>query len=66
MILTKSKTKIGPYDHGRKMSLKAFEFAETEEGRKRIAALIGYGGVQLAITVEVADADAVRLSAAGR
>ena len=32
MILAKSKTKIGPYDHGRKMSLKAFEFAETEPG----------------------------------
>jgi Uma2 family endonuclease len=31
MILT--KTKIGPRHHGRKMSLKAFEFASTEEGR---------------------------------
>ncbi len=27
-----TKTKIGPHDHGRKMSLKAFEFAEVEEG----------------------------------
>lgn len=27
-----AKTKIGPRDHGRKMSLKAFEFAEVEEG----------------------------------
>ena len=32
MILTKPKTKIGPYDHGRKMSLKAFEFAKVEDG----------------------------------
>jgi hypothetical protein len=32
MILAKSKTKIGPYNHGRKMSLKAFEFAKVEEG----------------------------------
>ncbi len=34
MILTKtkSKTKLGPRDHGRKMSLKAFEFARVEEG----------------------------------
>jgi|ERR1051325_5134182 hypothetical protein len=32
MILTKAKTKIGRRDHGRKMSLKAFEFVETEEG----------------------------------
>ena len=32
MILAKSKTKIGPYDHGRKMSLKAFEFAKVEDG----------------------------------
>lgn len=32
MILTKSKAKIGPRDHGRKMSLKAFEFAQVENG----------------------------------
>ena len=32
MILTKAKTKIGPQHHGRKMSLKAFEFAQVEEG----------------------------------
>jgi Uma2 family endonuclease len=32
MILSKTKTKIDPRHHGRKMSLKAFEFAETEEG----------------------------------
>jgi hypothetical protein len=32
MLLAKQKTKLGPHDHGRKMSLKAFEFAETEEG----------------------------------
>lgn len=32
MILTKTKAKIGPRDHGRKMSLKAFEFAQVEEG----------------------------------
>src|ERR1700722_14538165 len=31
MILARSKTKIGPYDHGRKMSLNAFEFAKVEE-----------------------------------
>ena len=30
MLLT--KTTIGPRQHGRKMSLKAFEFAETEDG----------------------------------
>jgi Uma2 family endonuclease len=30
MILT--KTKIGPHHHGRKMSLKAFEFAQVEDG----------------------------------
>ncbi|HEY3787633.1 MAG TPA: hypothetical protein VGL71_02205, partial [Urbifossiella sp.] len=30
MILTEPK--IGPRQHGRKMSLKAFEFAEVEEG----------------------------------
>src|SRR5207245_2300050 len=34
MILTKTaaKSKIGPYHHGRKMSLKAFEFAQVEKG----------------------------------
>ena len=34
MIVAKSKAKpkIGPHQHGRKMSLKAFEFAEVEEG----------------------------------
>jgi hypothetical protein len=32
MIVAKPKAKIGPYDHGRKMSLKAFEFAEVEHG----------------------------------
>jgi Uma2 family endonuclease len=34
MIVAKSKakSKIGPRQHGRKMSLKAFEFAEVEEG----------------------------------
>jgi Uma2 family endonuclease len=32
MIGTKTKTKIGPRDHGRKMTPKAFEFAEVEEG----------------------------------
>jgi len=34
MILTKAKTKakLGPHDHGRKMSLKTFEFAKVEEG----------------------------------
>jgi Uma2 family endonuclease len=34
MILAKSKAKpkIGPRQHGRRMSLKAFEFAEVEEG----------------------------------
>jgi hypothetical protein len=34
MILSKAdvKTAIGPYHHGRKMPLKAFEFAEVEEG----------------------------------
>ena len=32
MILTKTKAKIGPQHHGRKMSLKAFEFATVEEG----------------------------------
>jgi Uma2 family endonuclease len=32
LIITKRKTKIGPNDHGRKMSLKDFEFVETQEG----------------------------------
>lgn len=32
MILAKTKKKIGPRHHGRKMSLKAFEFAKTEDG----------------------------------
>ncbi len=32
LTITKRKTKIGPDDHGRKMSLKDFEFVETEEG----------------------------------
>ncbi|HYV34794.1 MAG TPA: Uma2 family endonuclease [Gemmataceae bacterium] len=32
MILTKSKTKLGPRHHGRKMSLKEFEFAKVQEG----------------------------------
>lgn len=32
LTLRKRKTKIGPRDHGRKMSLKDFEFIETEEG----------------------------------
>ena len=32
MILTKSKAKIGPQDHGRTMSLKAFEFVQVKEG----------------------------------
>jgi hypothetical protein len=32
MIVAKTKTKLGPEDHGRTMSLKAFEFAEVEEG----------------------------------
>ena len=32
MILTKTKTKIGPRHHGRKMTLRAFEFVQTEEG----------------------------------
>ena len=33
-MLTKTRRniKIGPHDHGRKMSLKAFEFAETAGG----------------------------------
>jgi Uma2 family endonuclease len=29
---SRSKIKLGPHDHGRKMSLKAFEFAEVEDG----------------------------------
>ena len=29
---TKAKPKIGPQQHGRKMSLRAFEFAQVEEG----------------------------------
>jgi Uma2 family endonuclease len=33
MISTKPKTKLGLRHHGQRMSLKAFEFAETEEGR---------------------------------
>jgi Uma2 family endonuclease len=32
MIITKSKTKIGPRHHGRKMSLRRFEFVEVENG----------------------------------
>ena len=32
MILTKTKTKIGPRQHGRKMSVKGFEFAQVEDG----------------------------------
>ena len=32
MVLAKAKTKLGPRDHGRKMSLRAFEFAEGEAG----------------------------------
>ena len=32
MILAKTKTKIGPQHHGRKMALKAFEFAKVEDG----------------------------------
>ena len=32
LTITKRKTKIGPTDHGRKMSLKDFEFVETQEG----------------------------------
>ena len=32
MILARTKTKIGPRHHGRKMSLKAFEFAPVENG----------------------------------
>lgn len=32
LTATRRKVKIGPNDQGKKMSLKAFEFAETEEG----------------------------------
>jgi Uma2 family endonuclease len=32
MIPAKTRTKIGPRHHGRKMSLKAFEFAQVEDG----------------------------------
>lgn len=32
MVVATTKTKIGPRHHGRKMSLKDFEFAKTEEG----------------------------------
>jgi Uma2 family endonuclease len=32
MIVKVTKPKIGPRDHGRRMSLKAFEFAQVEEG----------------------------------
>ncbi len=32
MILTKTKSQLGPQDHGRKMSLRAFEFAPVEDG----------------------------------
>ena len=32
MILTTTKNKIGPRHHGRKMALKAFEFAQSEPG----------------------------------
>lgn len=32
MIVTTDKTKIGPGHHGKKMSLRAFEFAEVEDG----------------------------------
>lgn len=32
MIVANKKTKIGPQQHGRKMSLRAFEFAAVEEG----------------------------------
>src|SRR5262245_45226000 len=33
MIVTKSKSIIGPRHHGRRMSLRAFEFVETEPGQ---------------------------------
>lgn len=32
MILRKPKAKLSPWDHGRRMSLHAFEFAPTEDG----------------------------------
>jgi hypothetical protein len=32
MTITRTKTRIGPRHHGRKMSLRAFEFAPVEEG----------------------------------
>jgi Uma2 family endonuclease len=32
MMHIKTKTKIGPHHHGRRMSLKAFEFAQVENG----------------------------------
>ena len=32
LTITKRKTEIGPADHGRRMSLKDFEFVETQEG----------------------------------
>src|SRR5262245_25071361 len=32
MIVANVKSKIGPRHHGRRMSLREFEFAETEEG----------------------------------
>lgn len=32
LTIPRRKTKIGPEDHGRKMSLKDFEFVKTEEG----------------------------------
>ena len=32
LTITKRKATIGPDDHGRKMSLKDFEFVETQEG----------------------------------
>lgn len=32
LTISKRRTRIGPKDHGRKMSLKEFEFIDTEEG----------------------------------
>src|SRR5438105_23225 len=32
MIVAKTKTELGPQHHGRKMTLKRFEFAKTEDG----------------------------------
>src|SRR5438309_1702602 len=32
MVLARTKTKIGPQHHGRKMSLKAFEFVQVDNG----------------------------------